>query len=444
MLSSNGPGYCFNSIEGLPDAYARNTAWYYVVGNGRRVAVAASASFATMMTVWSGSPLSPPEDYSGIVECDFDPNFGTAHQPVVAWDSVDGETYWIQVGICKRGDNNADCVSPGPTAVVTMLSQSAPPPYDTRANAVDLQPVMYDNHGAGQEAEINTCNGTEYGSTVWLKWTAPTWGTAVLNLGGMAGVLSIRRAGSDAVVNCGAGAAEARVSKGETIYIQVGGDRQLIGYNEGHFSIAASVRDPDDDNDGFVNASDCQPGNPAINPGVPEVRDDGIDQNCNPADDVNLDRDGDHENRPADCDDSDPNRYPGNVEHRGDGHDENCIAGDDAARKPPTSGAFTVSGGRLQKFALNDALKGSRIVVSCRGPSCRRSKVVVAKRLRRNVKRLSLPRTIVGALRAGTVIRVEVINRPAWIGRRFQWRMTSSSTWQFGGFCQKSTKWRRC
>jgi hypothetical protein len=354
-----------------------------------------------IVSVFRGEPYG--NDIAGrVVDCRYAPN-----QSTVAWNTVEGQRYWIQVGVCAvdqpAPDPDTWCSWPSgavPTALV--LAQSAPPSYDTRANAAPLQPgAHYDNHGAGQEAEINSCNGTEYGNTVWLRWTAPTWGTAVFTLGGMAGVVSIRRPGSDAVVGCGAGAAETPVAKGEELFIQVGGDRQVLGFNEGHFSVDAAIRNPDDDNDGVPNDGDCRPLDPAINPNRPEIKDDGIDQNCR--------------------------------------------VSDDRALKPPTSGAFTVAGGRLRKFALNDALKGSAIKVTCRGRACRRGKVVVTRSLKRDVKRLKLPRRIVGPLRRGTRLRVEVLNRPDWLGRRFQWRMTSAATWKFTGSCQRGTKrWRRC
>ncbi len=442
VYTDKGPGFCGTT----PRAYAVRTVWYRLVGNGRELGAIADSDVETMISVFTDNPFGG--DRGQVLTCRFDPS-GSA----VAWDSVDGASYWIQIGICATDNPTPPpafdwCNWPaGAIPDVTFFASSAPPPYDTRANAVVLQPgVQYDNHGATRDlAETNSCNGTPYGNTVWLKWTSPTWGTAVFNLNGMPGVISIRRAGTDAVAHCGFGAAQARVVKGETLFLQVGGGNLgTLGFDEGHFSIAPSIPDPDDDNDGHVNASDCQPLNAAVNPGRPELKDDGVDQNCNPADDLNLDRDGDGSNRPADCDDADADRFPGNIEHRGDGHDENCIAGDDKARKPPTSGAFTVEGGRLQKFALNDALKGSRVVVTCRGPSCRRGRLVVAKRLKRNLKRLSLPRGIVGPLSGGTVLRVQVLNRPAWVGRRFQWRMTSASTWNFSGYCQRSRKWRRC
>lgn len=393
MLTDKGTGWCGEQ------RYLTNTAWYTFVGNGRAVSVGTSGPVQMIISVFRGEPFGA--DIAGrVVDCRYAPSTST-----VGWNTVDGQRYWIQVGVCAdaRVNPSVYCSWPGgatPTALV--LAQSAPPPYDTRANAAQLQPgALYDNHGAGQEAEINACNGAEYGNTVWLRWTAPTWGTAVFNLGGMAGVVSIRRPGTDAVSACGAGAAETKVAKGEELFLQVGGDRQLIGYNEGHFSLGATIRDPDDDNDGVPNDGDCRPADPSINPGKPEIKDDGIDQNCRP--------------------------------------------GDDRALKPPTSGAFTVAGGKLRKFALNDALKGSRISVTCRGRACKRRAIVVSRGLKRDVKRLKLPRRIVGPLRRGTRLRVDVLNRPDWLGRRFQWRMTSGSTWVFSGRCQRGkSKWKAC
>ncbi len=389
-LSDLGPGYC----DAVINAWVTNTAWFYVTGNGRQLTAAATGR-GSLVAVYEGNPLASPP---GIIDCRF-----AEDESKVVWPSVAGRRYLIQVGRCVRQLNgsNVFCNAP-PANRLTVASSSSPPSYDTRAGAVDVNPAAhYDNHGAGRENETNNCGTIGYGNTVWLKWTAPTWGVARFQMGLMTGVVSIRRAGSDAVAACGPGAAEARVAKGETVWIQVGGDVQGANtFLEGHFTLTPSLRDPDDDNDGTPNAGDCKPLDDSIHPGRPEIRDDGTDQNC--------------------------------------------FAGDDKARKPTTTGAFSMSGGRLTKFALNEALKGSRIVVTCKGGACRDRKIVVKRRLKRDVKRLKLPRRIVGPLRRGTRIRVEVTNPPEWMGRRFQWRLTSSSTYRYKGFCGVNGRWRSC
>jgi hypothetical protein len=377
-------------------AWAVNTAWYWVTGNGRQLTASATGPVGPIVGVYEGNPLTTSP---GMVDCRF--AGGTAK---VVWQSAPGRRYLIQVGLCryKPADTVVSCNASPATPSMVVASSSSPPSYDTRAGAVDVDPAAhYDNHGAGRENETNSCGTIGYGNTVWLKWTAPTWGVARFQMGLMTGVVSIRRAGSDAVAACGPGAAEARVAKGETVWIQVGGDVQGTNtFLEGHFTLTPSLRDPDDDNDGTPNAGDCRPLDDSIHPGRPEIRDDGTDQNC--------------------------------------------FAGDDKARKPTTTGAFSMSGGRLTKFALNEALKGSRIVVTCKGGACRDRKIVVKRRLKRDVKRLKLPRRIVGPLRRGTRIRVEVTNPPEWMGRRFQWRLTSSSTYRYKGFCGVNGRWRSC
>jgi hypothetical protein len=352
-----------------------------------------------LVGVYSGDPFSGAA--GALVDC----RFAASGTTSVTWPSVPGQRYLIQVGLCAVDDAAPRWCNgwpPGAVPNVDVVSRSAAPSYDTRAGAVDINPTFhYDNHGAQRENEINSCGNIQYGNTVWFKYTAPTWGIASFQLGLMTGVLSIRRAGSDAVVACGPGAVEAKVAKGETVWLQVGGDVQGTDtYLEGHFTLTPTLRDPDDDNDGTPNAGDCQPLDPAIHPNVPEIKDDGVDQNC--------------------------------------------VASDNKARKPSTSGSFFTRGDRLTTFALNEVLKGSRIAVNCNGPACRKRNIVVKKRLKRDVKRLNLPRRVVGPLRRGTRIRVEVTNPPEWMGRRFQWRMTSSTTYKFKSFCSTKKRWRKC
>lgn len=83
---------------------------------------------------------------------------------------------------------------------------------------------------------------------------------------------------------------------------------------------------PDADGDGYVLGRDCNDDDAAINEGSADAWYDGIDSNCDRADDFDQDRDG----APAltfggdDCNDSDPTVHPGASESSGDGIDSDC------------------------------------------------------------------------------------------------------------------------
>jgi hypothetical protein len=92
---------------------------------------------------------------------------------------------------------------------------------------------------------------------------------------------------------------------------------------------AAVQTDADGDGVGSVESggADCDDLDATVNPDATEVWYDGVDGNCDGADD--FDQDGDGSTVDVDCDDTDATSYPGATEVWYDGVDEACDGGDD-------------------------------------------------------------------------------------------------------------------
>jgi len=101
---------------------------------------------------------------------------------------------------------------------------------------------------------------------------------------------------------------------------------------------AIAIDCPDDDGDGYTRqdcgGEDCNDEDADIHPGVSELANDGVDQDCDGFDlTVNCDQDGDGVDALAcggqDCNDLDETTYPGANDPSGDGIDQDC-SGDGA------------------------------------------------------------------------------------------------------------------
>ena len=98
-------------------------------------------------------------------------------------------------------------------------------------------------------------------------------------------------------------------------------------------------------------------GTAASTPSAPDIPDNGIDENCDGVDAVNLDRDGDGFQRPADCNDGNPAIKPGVTDIPENGIDENCDGSDATRPRLPRVPAtvsfnFPSPGAKFTKFTV--------------------------------------------------------------------------------------------
>ena len=182
---------------------------------------------------------------------------------------------------------------------------------------------------------------------------------------------------------------------------------------------------PDADGDGAVKPDDCDDGNPAIRPGVIDVLDNGVDEDCSGADAVNLDRDADGFLRPTDCDDANPRINPGARDIPGNRVDEDCkggpapfpLIGSIATGLFDFPGAFT----RVTAINIRRPRKGSTLRIICRGGGCPfRART---RRITRNRTKQLLKRPLGGArLAKGTRLEIR-LTKPRTIGFVVRFKM---------------------
>ena len=124
----------------------------------------------------------------------------------------------------------------------------------------------------------------------------------------------------------------------------------------------------DNDRDGYHEKRDCNDADPLVYPGAVEICGDGVDQNCDGADEacqtVCTDSDSDGfslegaECGPVDCDDANSFINPDAIEICGDGVDQNCDGTDETCQTVCTdsdSDGFSLEGGECGPVDCDDA-----------------------------------------------------------------------------------------
>jgi hypothetical protein len=154
---------------------------------------------------------------------------------------------------------------------------------------------------------------------------------------------------------------------------------------------ASAELEPDRDGDGFAVPADCDDHDAAIRPGVVDVPENGIDEDCTGGDFVILDRDADGVGRPADCNDDDPRVRPGLAEIPGNAVDEDCSGAAAPFRRLSTEitsrWKVTARGTASKRLLARAVPRGAEVVLRCRGKGCPKPKTVRQEiRKRKDVK----------------------------------------------------------
>jgi Putative metal-binding motif len=391
-----------------------HTAWWVITGTGQQINLTtAGSTFNTTLAVYDPSGGDPLDgNRKACAE-----GGGGGVLAALTFPSFRGRRYLVQVGGALASNFGS-----------IALSAASPvrPPNDDRAAAQVLTtgvPATVGNTGASQElGERLACATANYAATIWFRWTAPAVGDVAFSSSAAFGdtVVTVHRASDGAILGCNAGSTArvaVRVAPGDHL-VQVGTKGSDVdGLGTGPITARADfVLDPDVDNDGELASTDCNDRNPGIRHGIVDAPDDGIDQNCDGADAVNLDRDGDGETRPGDCDDTNAAIRHGARDLPGNRIDEDCADG--PAPFPRLESTVRTAWQlpfKLTKLQVLKAVAGSKVTLRCKGGGCPFKRKVVKVRkssaalsvLSRKLKRARLER--------GAVLEVR-ITMPGHVG----------------------------
>jgi hypothetical protein len=400
------------------------TAWWRITGNGQSITLStalAPTNFDTVLSVYTGAPPSPT-----FKACNDNLPGDVLNRSQLTFASVRGTSYLVQVGGFDNCAGTAASPCPEFGNLGITATTAVRPTNDDRANAATLlssATAQADNTGATSERGEDTgCDGVPFAATVWYRWSAPAVGDATFHASAAFTdtVLAVYRADSGVRVGCndeaagstGASQLVLRVSPGDYL-LQIGA-RGADGPTTGQGIVLARTdfaEDRDGDDDGVSLPADCNDANPAIRPGIADVFDDGIDQDCDGADAINLDRDGDGYNRPGDCNDSDRTIHPQATDVPGNKVDEDCTGG--PAPYPRLASTvrsfFDFPPLTFTGLTVVRAIQGSRIELRCHGAGCFKRKVIAVKRSRAAMSLLKYVRR--ARVKTGGVVEVRITKR---------------------------------
>jgi hypothetical protein len=185
----------------------------------------------------------------------------------------------------------------------------------------------------------------------------------------------------------------------------------------------------DADGDGYARPVDCDDGERSVHPDTLDTPDDGIDQNCDGGDAVELDRDHDGSPRPVDCNDQDREISPAAKELAGNDADEDC----DGIAQPFARIATLIEDGfaasarttRVTRLRLLAVQAGTTVELRCTGKGCPRARwqtVVSHTKTTMDLRDLAS----VGRARLRPGARLEVrISRAGTLGKLVTYRVRS-------------------
>lgn len=436
------------------------TMWWSFSGNGGRITVSTlSSNFDTVLAVYEvgggDAMLGCNDDLQPV-----DPSRPTLEYRLASelrLASVAGREYAVQVGACTPA---SAC---GAQSGNVTLRVSDTPANDSRAAATPISaggPRVSSNTGATEDpGEATVCGLSPYGKTVWFRYTAPANGSASFSAAGFDTVLAVYREGSAVPLGCNDDAVKGQTGASRLPAIQPAGQPlevtpgayliQVGGYYDPGFTPVAARNGPlevevefsedvDLDNDGVDRQHDCNEGDPNVRPGLPEVANNDVDENCDGL--KAYDRDQDNYLAPPlgeDCNDQRPGIHPYAKEIPGNKVDENC---DDKVAKAkvlesPIGLTASWHGGRdpyafIEELFVQSLPKRARVSVACRGGGCpfskrtRRLKVPHPKLLLMHDQRLEV----------GTTMLVSV-TKPHMIGRARLFRVRRGKPIEERSFC---------